>query len=204
MSVLRITFWSTCSFDRKWVWSLEKKKSLQLSASCSCFIELFPFLPGRHFRLSLFYFPCPSLPLCGSGGLRERLQSWRRQFNSAPLIWCPMLPCFQVSHMLQRATSTLWCGWARWPAKVKALRILVSPGSGSGSPDEVNGGGAWTGRWDGGLYWWSRSSWWPTTHWMHTCKLSTVIEKKRGFHGQVETFPFSFHPRHLHMSKYQP
>lgn len=42
--------------------------------------------------------------------------------------------------MLQRATSTLWCGWARWPAKVKALRISVSPCSGCTAPSGVKGG----------------------------------------------------------------
>lgn len=56
-----------------------------------------------------------------------------------------MLPCFQVSHMLQRATSTLWCGWARWPAKVKALRISVSPCSGCTAPSGAEGG--CTSRW---------------------------------------------------------
>lgn len=43
--------------------------------------------------------------------------------------------------MLQKATSTLWCGWARWPAKVKALRILVSPCNSGSSNHEPGGGG---------------------------------------------------------------
>lgn len=108
-------------------------------------IELFLFLPGLHFRLSLFISHAQPY-LSWGGGCRGGLQSWRRHhFNSAPLIWCPMLPCFQVSHMLQRATSTLWCGWARWPAKVKALRILVSPRSGCSAPGGVEGG--CTSRW---------------------------------------------------------
>lgn len=90
-------------------------------------------------------FPMPNLTSLGNAGPVG--EGCRDLFNSAPLIWCPMLPCFQVSHMLQRATSTLWCGWARWPAKVKALRILVSPCSGCSAPGGVEGG--CTSRWRG-------------------------------------------------------
>lgn len=111
-------------------------------------IELFSFPAWCPFPPVALYFPCPTSGV--GGGCRGGLQSWRsHRFNSAPLIWCPMLPCFQVSHMLQRATSTLWCGWARWPAKVKALRILVSPCSGCSAPGGVEGGYTIRWWWDG-------------------------------------------------------
>lgn len=114
-----------------------------ISVACSCLHRAFFFscLVSISACRSLFAMPdLTSLGWVGAIGEGCRaFQGFQQGFNSAPLIWCPMLPCFQVSHMLQRATSTLWCGWARWPAKVKALRILVSPCSGCSAPSGVEG-----------------------------------------------------------------